>query len=64
MAIDTVDSNSDDYADKIPVDNKKIVLRKGTEDDPVSWDEMDNNFELLRAKVNELVVKVNQLDNG
>ena len=44
--------------------DKKIVLRKGTADDPVSWDQMDNNLELLRAKINELIQKVNELDNG
>lgn len=64
MAIEILESNSEDFADKIPANDKEIVLRKGTADDPVSWDQMDNNFELLRAKVNELVAKVNQLDNN
>ncbi len=63
MAIEQIDSNSDDFAGQIPAGDKKIVLRKGTADDPVSWDQMDNNLELLRAKMNELIQKVNELDN-
>lgn len=64
MAIEQLDSNSADYADQIPAGDKKIVLRQATNDDPVTWQQMDNNLELLRAKINELIVKVNQLDNN
>jgi hypothetical protein len=64
MAIEQINSNSNDFAAQIPAADKKIVLRKGTADDPVSWDQMDNNLELLRAKLNELIQKVNELDNG
>lgn len=63
MAIEEVESNGADYADSIPAVDKKVVLRKNTADDPLTWDQNDNNFEILRAKVNELVAKVNELDS-
>ena len=63
MAIEEVESNGADYADSIPTSDKKIVLRKNTADDPLTWDQSDNNFEILRAKINELVAKVNELDS-
>lgn len=63
MAIEEVESNGADYADSIPASDKKIVLRKNTADDPLTWDQSDNNFEILRAKINELVAKVNELDS-
>ena len=64
MAIEEVASNGSDYADSIPAEDKKIILRKNTSDDPLTWDQGDNNLEILRAKVNELVRKVNELDNS
>tara|TARA_Y100001938_G_C7987662_1_gene377776 strand:+ start:717 stop:911 length:195 start_codon:yes stop_codon:yes gene_type:complete len=64
MAIEEVESNGTDYADSIPSSEKKVVLRKNTADDPLTWDQQDNNFEILRAKINELVAKVNELDNA
>ena len=64
MAIEEVQSNGADYADQIPAEEKKIILRKNTADDPLTWDQGDNNLEILRAKINELVQKVNELDNG
>ena len=63
MAIEEVESNGADYADSIPASDKKIVLRKNTADDPLTWDQSDNNFEILRDKINELVAKVNELDS-
>ena len=63
MAIEEVQSNGADYADGIPTVDKKIVLRKNTSDDPLTWDQNDNNFEILRDKINELIAKVNELDS-
>lgn len=65
MAISTLPSNGDDYADSIV--DKRINLRKDNEDSngddiALTFEQLDNNFELLRAKVNELVAKVNELD--
>jgi hypothetical protein len=63
MAVEEVASNGPDYADNLPAPDKKIVLRKNTVDDPLTWDQNDNNLEILRAKINELVKKVNELDS-
>ena len=63
MAIEEIESNGADYADSIPEADKKITLRKNTADDPITWDQQDNNLELMRAKINELVAKVNELDS-
>ena len=60
MAVEEVASNGPDYADNLPTPDKKIVLRKNTVDDPLTWDQNDNNLEILRAK---LVKKVNELDS-
>jgi hypothetical protein len=64
MAIEEIQSNSEDFADQIPSSEKQVILRKGTSDDPVTFSQMDNNLEILRAKVNELIRKVNELDNS
>lgn len=66
MAIDKLTSNGDDYAESIV--DKRINLRKDNEDKDgndisLTFEQLDNNFELLRAKVNELVDKVNELDS-
>lgn len=63
MAVEEVASNGADYADNLPAADKKIILRKNTADDPLTWDQNDNNLEILRAKINELVKKVNELDS-
>ena len=41
-------------ANDIPTNQKYITLRTA-QDDPMSWAEFDNNFELLRYSVNSLV---------
>ena len=64
MAIEEVQSNGADYADNLPTADKQVTLRKYTADDALTWDQGDNNLEVLRAKINELVRKVNELDNG
>jgi hypothetical protein len=66
MAIETLGSNGDDYADSIA--DKRVFLRKDNEnaageDQPLTFEQVDNNFELLRGKINELVAKVNELDS-
>ena len=66
MAIEKLVSNGADYADSIQ--DKKIYIRKDNEDTegndiPLTFEQVDNNFELLKAKVNELVDKVNELDS-
>ena len=64
MAIAEVDSNGDDYGDNLSSDKKRVSLRKYNSDEPLTWDEHDNNFEVLRAKLNEVIRALNQLDNG
>ena len=64
MAIEKVESSSADYADSIPATEKKVYLRKNTGDDEITWDQADNNLEILRAKINELIDKVNELDSA
>lgn len=65
MAIEKLPLNGDDYASSIS--DKRIFVRKDNEDSEgndmsLTFEQVDNNFELLRAKINELVDKVNELD--
>jgi len=66
MAIEQLTSNGADYADSIS--DKRVFIRKDNEDSdgndmPLTFEQVDNNFELMRAKINELVAKVNELDS-
>ena len=61
MAIEEVKSNGADYADMIPASSKKVVLRKHTLDDPLTWDQNDNNFEILRGALNETIQTVESI---
>ena len=62
MPITEITSNGDDYIDNLPESEKKVVLRKNTADDPLTWSQHDNNVELLRTKLNEAIRKINELD--
>ena len=61
MAIDQVQSNGSDYADSLPASQKLIALRKNTADDPLTWDQNDNNFEILRSALNYTIQATNEL---
>ena len=63
MPITEIISNGDDYIDNLPESEKKVVLRKYTADDPLTWSQQDNNIELLRDKLNEVIQKINELDS-
>jgi hypothetical protein len=41
---------------------QKIKVRTYTGDDPLDFDDMDNNIELLRTTVNQLITAVNDLE--
>ncbi len=62
MPITEITSSGDEYIDNLPESEKKIVLRKDTADDPLTWAQQDNNIELLRDKLNEVIQKINELD--
>lgn len=53
MSIDKITTNGDDYV--IPPQRYKIKLRKNTGDDALDYDDMDNNFEVIRQTVNQLI---------
>jgi hypothetical protein len=63
MAIEQVTSNGADYASGISSSQKVIALRKYTSDDPLTWDQNDNNFEILRAALNETIQETNGLSS-
>lgn len=63
MAIEQVQSNGADYASGLPSSQKVISLRKYTSDDPLTWDQNDNNFEILRAALNETIQETNGLSS-
>lgn len=64
MAINQVQSSGADYASGLPSSQKVITLRKYTVDDPLTWDQNDNNFEILRAAINEAIVEINVIDGN
>ena len=65
MAIEKLPLNGDDYI----IYCGQAYIRKERQrglrgnDMPLTFEQVDNNFELLRAKINELVDKVNELDS-
>jgi hypothetical protein len=64
MAIEEVQSNGADYASGLPSSQKVISLRKYTSDDPLTWNQNDNNFEILRATLNDVISTVNAIDTS
>ena len=58
MSISKIQSNYPEFtAENIETQNKKITLRSAPNqgDDPLSWTDLDNNFELLRYTLNQVV---------
>ena len=53
MSIDKIIANGEDYT--IPVQKYKLKLRKNTGDDSLDYDDVDNNFEILRQVANKLI---------
>lgn len=53
MSIEKITSNGDDYT--IVPQKYKIKLRKNTGDDSLDYDDVDNNFEILRLTINSLM---------
>ena len=53
MSIEKITSNGEDYS--IPAQKYKIKLRKNTGDDALDYDDVDNNFEIIRLAVNQLI---------
>ena len=51
--IEKIIANGEDYT--IPAQKYKIKLRKNTGDDALDYDDVDNNFEILRQVVNKLI---------
>ncbi len=58
-SISQVGLNGDSYASALSENEKVVVLRKYTADDELTWDQLDNNFEILRDKLNETVTGLN-----
>ena len=57
--LDEVESNGVDYAHNLPSTDKRVSLRRNTGDDSLTWEQLDNNFEVLRAKLNEVLQLLN-----
>ena len=55
-----ISNYSDFNASNIPTSAKLITLRQSPlqGDDPISWNELDNNFELLRHTINALIDEI------
>ena len=60
MSVTKITANGDDYT--ITPQKYKIKLRKNTGDDALDYDDVDNNFEILRQKVNELIDSISALE--
>ena len=58
MSISKIQSNYPEFtAENIQAQNKQITLRSAPNqgEDPMSWSQLDNNFELLRYTINQVV---------
>lgn len=55
-----VTSNGADYASGISTGSKHVTLRKYS-DNALTWDEFDNNFELLRSELNATITDTFEL---
>tara|TARA_Y100000593_G_scaffold37434_1_gene72644 strand:- start:554 stop:763 length:210 start_codon:yes stop_codon:yes gene_type:complete len=62
-AITTIPSNdpNGDPSYSISPSDSKVKLKRFVGDDPLEHDDMDNNFEVMRRKINELVAEVEAL---
>ena len=58
--ITPVPLNGDDLT--ISPQAQKVKVRAYTGDEPLDYDDVDNNFELLRTTVNQLITAVNDLE--
>ena len=58
--LDEVESNGVDYAHNLPLSEKRVSLRRNTGDDELTWEQLDNNFEVLRSKLNEVLGILNK----
>ena len=59
-AINPLPLNGEDLT--ISPQAQKIKVRTYTGDDPLDYDDVDNNFELLRTTINQLITVVSDLE--
>ncbi len=60
MTINPLPLNGDDLT--ISPQAQKIKVRAYTGDDPLDYDDVDNNFELLRTTVNKLIAVTQDME--